>query len=60
MDLKIINTTNQNIVQGQEIWVSSKIFEKMKIKRTMTWHSKITFLKKYEYIDEMLAGPFKK
>ena len=35
-------------------------FEKMKIRRTMTWHSKITFLKKYEYIDEMLAGPFKK
>ena len=26
----------------------------------MTWHSEITFLKKYEYIDEMLSGPFKK
>ena len=26
----------------------------------MTWHSKITFLKKYEYADEMLEGPFKK
>jgi len=26
----------------------------------MTWHSKITFLEKYEYIDEMLDGPFKK
>ena len=32
MDLKIINTTNQNIVQGQEIWVGSKIFEIIKIK----------------------------
>jgi ligand-binding SRPBCC domain-containing protein len=60
MDLKIINTTSQNIVQGQEIWVGSKIFETIKIKRTMTWHSKITFLKEYEYIDEMLEGPFKK
>jgi ligand-binding SRPBCC domain-containing protein len=59
MDLKIVNTTDQNIVQEQEIWASSKIFEKMKIRRTMTWHSKITFFKKYEYIDEMLAGPFK-
>jgi ligand-binding SRPBCC domain-containing protein len=26
----------------------------------MTWHSKITFLKAYEYADEMLAGQFKK
>ena len=60
MDLKIINTTSQNIVQEQEIWVGSKIFETIKIKRTMTWHSKITFLKEYEYMDEMLEGPFKK
>ena len=60
MELKIVNTTSQNIIQGQEILGSSKIFEKMKIRRTMTWYSKITFLKKYEYIDEMLAGPFKK
>ena len=59
MDLTIIKTTSQNIVQGHEIWVSSKIFETIKIKRTMTWHSKITFLKQYEYIDEMLEGPFK-
>jgi ligand-binding SRPBCC domain-containing protein len=60
MDLKIINTTSQNIVQGQEIWVSGKIFEVIKIRRAMKWHSKITFLKEYEYIDEMLEGPFKK
>ncbi len=58
MDLKIINTTSQNIIQGQEIWVGSKIFET--IKRTMTWHSKITFPQEYEYVDEMLEGPFKK
>jgi ligand-binding SRPBCC domain-containing protein len=60
MDLKIIKTTSQNIVQGQEIWVSGKIFEAIKIRRASTWHSKITFLKEYEYIDEMLEGPFKK
>jgi ligand-binding SRPBCC domain-containing protein len=58
IELKIISTTNQNIVQGQEIWVSGKIFEK--IRRRMKWHSKITFLKAHEYIDEMLSGPFKK
>jgi ligand-binding SRPBCC domain-containing protein len=26
----------------------------------MSWHSKITFLKHYEYVNEMLAGSFKK
>jgi ligand-binding SRPBCC domain-containing protein len=36
------------------------MFEKIKIKRRMKWHSKTKFLKVYEYIDEMLAGPFKK
>jgi ligand-binding SRPBCC domain-containing protein len=58
IELKIISTTNQNIVQGQEIWVSGKIFEKIRMR--MRWHSKITFLKAHEYIDEMLSGPFKK
>ena len=56
IDLKIINITSPNIVQGQEIWCSGKIIAK----RRMSWHSKITFLKRYEYEDEMLAGPFKK
>jgi ligand-binding SRPBCC domain-containing protein len=58
IELKIISTTNQNIVQGQEIWVSGRIFQK--IRRRMKWHSRITFLKAHEYIDEMLSGPFKK
>ena len=58
IELKIVSTTNQNIVQGQEIWVSGKIFAK--IRKRMKWHSKITFLKAHEYIDEMLSGPFKK
>ena len=60
IDLQIIKTTSENIVQGQEILVSGKIFEVIKITRKMIWHSKITFLKKYEYTDEMLEGPFKK
>lgn len=58
IELKVISTTHQNIVQGQEIWVSGRIFKK--IRRRMKWHSKITFLKANEYIDEMLSGPFKK
>ena len=56
IDLKIIKTTSYNIVEGQEIWVSGKIIAKTRA----TWHSKITYLKPYEYIDEMLGGPFKK
>jgi ligand-binding SRPBCC domain-containing protein len=56
MDLKIIDSTSQNIIHGHEIWASGKIIAKIR----MTWHSRITFLKPYEYIDEMFAGPFKK
>ena len=56
MDLKIIDSTSQNIIHGHEIWASGKIIAKIR----MTWHSRITSLKPYEYIDEMFAGPFKK
>jgi ligand-binding SRPBCC domain-containing protein len=56
IDLKITNTTSPNIIQGQEIWCNGKIIAK----RRITWHSKITFLKPHEYVDEMLDGPFKK
>jgi ligand-binding SRPBCC domain-containing protein len=58
IELKIINTTSQNIVQGHEIRLSGKIFTK--IRKRISWRSKITFLKQYEYVDEMLDGPFKR
>ena len=45
VDLKIIKTTSYNIVEEQEMWVSSKIIAK----RRAIWHSKITYLKQYEY-----------
>jgi ligand-binding SRPBCC domain-containing protein len=57
IDLKIINTTNQRIILGQEIWISGKIITKI---RRNTWHSKITLVRPHEYIDEMLTGPFRK
>ena len=57
IDLRIINVTNQKIIAGQETWLSGKIISK--IIRTK-WHSKITDLRRYEYVDEMLSGPFKK
>jgi hypothetical protein len=45
IDLKIIKTTSYNIVEEQEMLVSSKIIAK----RRAIWHSKITYLKPYEY-----------
>jgi ligand-binding SRPBCC domain-containing protein len=54
LNLKIITTTNQTITLGQESTISAKII----IPRI--WHSKIIFFQQYEYIDEMLTGPFKK
>ena len=32
VDIQIINTTSQNIVEGQEIWLSGKIIAKKKVK----------------------------
>jgi ligand-binding SRPBCC domain-containing protein len=57
MNLKIINcTTGQKLIQGSEIWIVGKII----LLRKTTWHSRVTSLKLYEYVDEMLKGPFKK
>lgn len=53
LNLKIITTTNQKIILGQETIISAKI-----IIMKRTWHSKITFFQQYEYIDEMLEGSF--
>ena len=55
LNLKIIKTTNQKIILGQEMIISAKI-----IIIQSTWHSKITLFQHYEYIDEMLGGPLKK
>ena len=57
MNLKVINSTpGQKLIQGSEFWITGKII----FLRKMTWHSRITYLKLYEYVDEMLKGPFKK
>ena len=54
INLKIINFNNKKIYKGQEVWIEGKIIIKQK------WHSKITLLENYQYVDEMLSGPFKK
>ena len=55
MKLKIRDATNQRIAQGSEIWLEAKL---MLFKSR--WHSVIELLMPYQYIDEMLTGPFKK
>lgn len=55
MKLKITDTTSQRLAQGSEIWLEAKlmIFKKR-------WHSVVKSLMPYQYVDEMLTGPFKK
>ena len=53
MALKILQTENNPFIEDTEIWISARLVTSSK------WHSKITQLKKYEYIDEMLEGRFK-
>ncbi|MFZ0512408.1 MAG: hypothetical protein WAM14_12435 [Candidatus Nitrosopolaris sp.] len=55
IELKITNAISQKLTQGSEIWLEGKL---MISKRR--WHSIIKFLRLYQYIDEMLTGPFKK
>lgn len=55
LNLKIIKTSSQLITEGQEVIIEGKIgiFKRK-------WNSKITYLKPYQYIDEMINGPFKR
>jgi ligand-binding SRPBCC domain-containing protein len=55
MKLKIINATSEKLSQGSEIWLEAKLI----IFKTR-WHSVIRSLKPYQYLDEMVKGPFKK
>ena len=55
LELRIISSTSQKLTQDSEIWLEGKL---MSFKSK--WHSIIRTLKPYQYLDEMLAGPFKK
>jgi ligand-binding SRPBCC domain-containing protein len=60
LELRIINCTTQKLTQGTEIWIEGRIIATIISFKKSKWHSKITYLKPYEYVDEMLKGPFKK
>ena len=53
MQLRVVRTTHQKLVEGSEVWLAGKLVVKSE------WHSRITLLKPYEYVDEMLSGRFK-
>ena len=54
MRLKIINTTSEKLTQGSEIWLEAKLIFKIRL------NSVIRSLKPYQYLDEMVKGPFKR
>jgi len=54
MKLKVTNATSQKLTQGSEIWLEGKLVITMR-----RWHSIIKSLSPYQYLDEMLTGPFK-
>ena len=53
MALQIIKSQDDVLQQGTEVWLSAKLVMKSK------WHSKVTYIKPYEYLDEMITGRFK-
>lgn len=53
MKLDILKTENDILEEGAIIWLQARLIIYSK------WHSKITYLKPYEYVDEMISGRFK-
>ena len=54
MQLKMVrSTTGHKLAEGTEVWLTG-----VPVTRS-NWHSKITSLKPYVYVDEMLSGRFK-
>ena len=54
IQLKMVrSTTGRKLAEGTEVWLTG-----VPVTRS-NWHSKITSLKPYVYVDEMLSGRFK-
>lgn len=53
MRLRLVKSTHQKLVEGSEVWLTGVILTKT------SWNSKVTSLAPYEYVDEMLTGPFR-
>lgn len=53
LELRLVKSTHQKLVEGAEVWIRGKLVTNSQ------WHSRITRLQPYEYVDEMLSGRFK-
>jgi ligand-binding SRPBCC domain-containing protein len=53
MRLRLVKSTHQKLEQGSEVWLTGILLTRS------SWHSKITLLAPYEYVDEMLSGRFR-
>ena len=55
VNLKVLNSTDKKFTQGTQFWIQGRI-----LLYTSKWHSIIKSITPYEYVDEMLSGPFKR
>ena len=53
MRIQLIKTTHQKVVRGSEVWLTGILLVRS------NWHSRITSLAPYEYVDEVLTGRLK-
>lgn len=53
MSIEILKTEDEILQRGTQVWLKAKLITKSE------WHSQITYLKPYEYVDEMISGRFK-
>ena len=54
MRLKVVNSsTGSRLKEGTEVWIEGNLAVKS------AWHSRITSMQQYVYVDEMLEGRFK-
>ncbi|MGI0036794.1 MAG: SRPBCC family protein [Nitrososphaera sp.] len=53
LGIRVLKSTHQELQQGSEVWLTGKLVTRS------NWHSRITALRPYEYVDEMISGRFK-
>lgn len=53
--LKVLDSTSKKFIQGTQFWIQGRI-----LLFPVEWHSIIKSITPYEYVDEMLSGPFKR
>jgi ligand-binding SRPBCC domain-containing protein len=53
VQLTLVKSTHQKLVEGSEVWLTGILLTRS------NWHSRITALAPYEYVDEMLTGRFR-